>query len=129
MLPQYDQVRGEFPVQHPGVPYVGDGGGVYDGGSVGGVQSSGSSVSIQEHTPAISQSSPFVNELQNENVRGEYPVQHPSFEYVGDGVVGDPVGHAVAVGGAGDVVGAGKSHSEGSSVVIHSHEAAASQAL
>jgi len=48
---------------------------------------------------------------------------------VGDGVTGDPVGHAVAVGGAGDVVGAGNSHSEGSSVAIHSQLAAASQAL
>ena len=76
ILPQYDHVRGEFPVQHPG-PNVGAGGIVADGGSVK-TQSSGSSVVIHEHTPADSQSSPVSNVVQYEKVRGEYPVQHPS---------------------------------------------------
>jgi len=81
---QYDQVRGEFPVQHPG-PLVGAGGIVKDGGSVK-MQSSGSSVAIHEHTPPRSHSSPVSKPLQNEYVRGEYPVQHPS-SYTGAGVV------------------------------------------
>jgi hypothetical protein len=98
------------------------------GGSVGGSQSV-SFPGIHEHTPAISHSSPVSKSLQNEYVRGEYPVQHPSSSYVGDGVTGDAVGHAVAVGGAGASVGGCSSHSDGSLVTIHSHDAAASQAL
>jgi len=59
---QNDQVRGEFPVQHPG-PLVGAGGIVADGGSVK-MQSSGSSVGIHEHTPPRSHSSPVSKSLQ-----------------------------------------------------------------
>ena len=101
-----------------------------DGGSVGGSQSV-SLPGIHEQTPAISHWSPLSKSLQNEYVLGEYPVQQPSSSYVGDGVTGDAVGHAVAVGGAGAfVVGVdSNSHSDGSSVTIHSQFAAALQAL
>jgi len=75
MPEQNDQVRGEFPVQQPTGSKVGAGGAVV---VVGGWHSSGSLVEIHEHTPADSQSSPLSKALQNENVRGEYPVQHPS---------------------------------------------------
>jgi len=112
-LEQNDQVRGELPVQHPLPPYVGAGGSVNDGGSVGGEHSSGSSPSIHEHTPADSHSAPLSNSLQNENVRAEYPVQQPSTEYVGDG------GAVVVV----------NSHSDGSSVTMNSQFEFASHAL
>jgi hypothetical protein len=133
---QYDHVRGEFPVQHPG-PFVGAGGVVSVGGSVNS-HSSGSSVSIHEHTPADSHSSPVAKSLQNEKVLGEYPVQHPS-SYTGAGVLGDgvgsvittgdPVGHGVIVGGVGVGAsvgsGVGGVHSgESGSPTIHEHSAA-----
>jgi hypothetical protein len=98
--PQNDHVRGEFPAQHPTESNVGAGGIVVCGGSVGGSHSSGSAVGIHEHTPADSQSAPVSKSLQNENVLGEYPVQHPSSTYVGAG------GAVVVVGW----------HSDGSSV-------------
>jgi hypothetical protein len=108
MLLQYVQVRGELPAQHPSpTPGVGAGGRVKLGGSVGGPHSA-SYPGIHEHTPAASHSSPVSYWVQNEYVRGEYPVQHPCSSYDGEGVVGDAVGHAVAVGGAGDVVGDGR---------------------
>jgi hypothetical protein len=76
--PQNDQVRGEFPAQHPTESNVGAGGIVVCGGSVGGWHSSGSFVGIHEHTPADSQSAPVSKSLQNEKVLAEYPVQQPS---------------------------------------------------
>jgi hypothetical protein len=92
MVVQYDQVLGELPAQHPSpTPGVGAGGMVKLGGSVGGPQSV-SFPGIHEHTPAISHSSPASNCSQNEYVLGEYPVQHPSSSYVGEGVVGCFVG-------------------------------------
>jgi len=130
---QNDHVRGEFPVQHPG-PLVGAGGVVSVGGSVN-LHSSGSFVSIHEHTPADSHSSPLSKLLQNEKVIGEYPVQHPS-SYTGAGVTGDgvgsvittgdPVGHGVIVGGVGVGAsvgsGVGGVHSGASgSPAIHEH--------
>jgi len=78
MFIQNDHVRGEFPAQQPTVLNVGAGAIVVCGGSVGGWHSSGSSVTIHEHTPADSHSAPLSIPLQNENVRAEYPVQQPS---------------------------------------------------
>jgi hypothetical protein len=115
MVPQYDQVRGEFPAQHPYELKVGAGGAVVVGGSVN-VQSSSSPPSIHEHTPADSQSSPLSKSLQNEKVLAEYPVQQPSVEWVGAGGV-------VVVGGS------VCKHSSTSSVGTQSQFAAASHAL
>jgi len=80
---------------------------------VGGVHSSGSSVSIQLQTPALSQSSPFSKLLQKEAVCAEYPAQHPS-AYCGDGV---------GI-GVGSVVGGRHSSMSGSSVSSQLHSAA-----
>jgi len=107
-------VLGEFPAQHPGSGRVGAGGRVFVGGSVGGSHSLGSSVTIHEQTPADSQSAMNSNSLQNEKVRGEYPVQHPTLS-VGCGV--------------GSVVGGRHSSMLGSSVGIQLHSAAALHGL
>jgi len=83
---QKDHVIGELPVQHPGSVMTGAGGAVVTaGGRVGGEQSSGSSVTIHEHTPLYSQLIALSKSLQNAAVRDEYPAQHPTSS-VGTGV-------------------------------------------